>query len=367
MNIAFVNSSFSWGGGEVWLEQIANGLSSRGHSVLVVCRPDSAIAQRGTTFRAEVLPMKFSWDFNPATVLSLYRLLTSRHIDLVCTNWEKELRLCGLAGQLAGIPVVPSREVDRPIKSTLLNRWVYGRLADAILLNSHATHATLLASAPWLAGKTCKIVWKGVDPDVYEKAAPSGIRKELGVGREETVVGFVGRLDEQKGVPVLLESMRMVCAETTGIRFVLAGDGPLRARAAAFVGENKLSQRVQLLGFRQDVPSLLKSIDLLVMPSLWEGFGYAALEAMAAGKPVIASNTSSLPEIVEDQSTGLLVPPNSARDLASAIMSLAINRPLQQAFGKAGRERACRMFSLTRMVEETEGFFADVAEGNAKP
>ncbi len=365
MTIAFVNSSFGWGGGEVWLEQITSGLTSRGHAVLIVCRPDGAIARQARRFNAELIGLKFSWDFNPATIVRLHRILTSRHVDLICTNWEKELRLCGVAGWLANIPVVPSREVDRPIKSSLMNRLVYGRLARAIMLNSEATRATLLASAPWLAGKTSRVVLKGVTPELYEQAAPSGVRKELGIDHGEIVVGFVGRLDEQKGLPVLLEAMRMVCADESEIRFVLAGDGPLRARAAEYVRVHNLSGKVYLLGFREDVPSLMKTFDILIVPSQWEGFGYAALEAMAAGKPVIASDTSSLPEIVQDNVTGLLVPPNSALEFASAVTSLAFDRARQKAFGAAGRERACRMFPLGRMVEETEAFFADIVEGKA--
>ncbi len=364
LTIAFVNSSRGWGGGEVWLRQIVNGLASRGHSVLVICRPDSALAGRAVSIHAEMLPVNFNWDFNPATVRMLYRLLIENHVDVVCTNWEKELRLCGLAGRLANIPVVPSREVDRPIKSTLVNRWVYGSLAQAIMVNSFATRATLFASAPWLAAKPCRIVWKGIDPEIYKKAAPAPLRSELGIGNNSVLVGFVGRLDEQKGIPDLLEAMRLAASASPEISFVLAGDGPLRPRVATYVERYGLSETVHLLGFREDIPSLLKAFDFLVMPSLWEGFGYAALEAMAAGKAVIATNTSSLPELVEDGVTGLLVPPHSPEELSVAIGSLAADRNRQSEFGAAGHERAVRMFTLARMVDETEEFLADVVEGN---
>jgi glycosyltransferase involved in cell wall biosynthesis len=122
-----------------------------------------------------------------------------------------------------------------------------------------------------------------------------------------------------------------------------------------------LDRHAYLAGFRENIPEFLRGIDFLVMPSNWEGFGYAAVEAMAAGKAVIASNVSSLPEIIEDRTTGLLVPPRSPERLADAMVTLVANPRLRNSMGRAGARKVENVFSLPTMVEKVESLLAEAA------
>jgi glycosyltransferase involved in cell wall biosynthesis len=272
---------------------------------------------------------------------------------------EKEFRIGGMAARLAGIPIVMSREVDRPIKDTLVNRYFYGRVGAGIMVNSRATRETLIASAPWLAARRIEVVWKGIDTEASAHARAAAIREQFHLRTDDIVAGFAGRLDEQKGIATLLEAMKIAASKNSRLKLVMAGDGNQYDAIVEFVKANGLSERIFLAGFRDDVPAFMKAIDFLVMPSLWEGFGYSAVEAMAASKAVIATNVSSLPEIVRDGETGILVPPGSPDPLANAMLVLASRPDLAAAYGVAGAIRAQTLFNLPTMVERTEKFFLE--------
>ena len=362
MNILFIDSSRTWGGGGVWLLQICEGLIALGHQITVICRPDSALTDRIRPTKVTLHTLPMTGDFHPLSIYSIHRIIKSRRMDIVCANMEKELRLAGLAARWAGVPIVVSREVDRPLKDTWINRYFYNRVASGVMVNSFATYNTLLASAPWLGEQRCEIVWKGVDVGRYRGVLPSDVRREFGLQPNDCIAGFVGRLDEQKGIPTLLEAMKIAVPRSPRLRLILAGEGNLRPKIEAFRRSNRLEDRIFLAGFRDDVPAFLRAIDFLVMPSYWEGFGYGAAEAMAAGKPVIGSWASSLPEIVDHRRTGILVAPRSPEDLARAMVELGADPGARQEMGNAGSLRVERMFPLSRMVSKTESFFFRVVE-----
>src|SRR5207248_6608376 len=168
-------------------------------------------------------------------------------------------------------------------------------------------------------------------------------------------VGVASRLVPGKGHDVLLDAVELICDRAPNLRVIVAGEGDLRAaleaRAAALP-----DGMVTFLGFVQDVPAFMSACDIVVFPTspeFGEGFGLVALEAMATGGPVIATNFGPIPEVVEDGVTGILVDPDSAKSLAGALLSLA-GRPEQRSLmGAAGRARAESEFTIERMVQRT--------------
>jgi glycosyltransferase involved in cell wall biosynthesis len=361
MNVLFLNSCRTWGGGEVSLTQIVDSLRGRGHDVTVACRRDSALHHRMQDSTVSLVPVRFGGDFDPFTILGLARLIVERNIDVVCVHTEKELRVGGIASVLAAVPVIVSREVDLPLKNTFLNRLFYGKVASVVIANSYATKNTLLISAPWLNAEKIHVVWKGVDARRFRLPASASLREEFHVGEEDSLIGFVGRLDEQKGLLTLLEAMALLVERHRNAKLVLAGDGNLRASVQEFLKSRNLDRHAYLAGFRENIPEFLRGIDFLVMPSNWEGFGYAAVEAMAAGKAVVASHVSSLPEIIDDRRTGLLVPPRSPDKLADAMVTLVDNPQLRNSMGQAGARKVENVFSLSTMVTNIESLLLEAA------
>jgi glycosyltransferase involved in cell wall biosynthesis len=166
------------------------------------------------------------------------------------------------------------------------------------------------------------------------------------------------RLDAQKGLPHLLEA----AAGLPAARFVVAGDGPERAALEAHARRLGLDGRLRFLGYRSDIPALLAACELVVLPSLFEGHPLALLEAMAAGRPVVATAVGGVPEIVDHGVTGLLVPPADSAALGAAIGALLADPARARAMGAAGRAKAEREFSARVMVERLTRVYDEVLD-----
>lgn len=187
------------------------------------------------------------------------------------------------------------------------------------------------------------------------------LRAELGLAPEDRALLFAGRLNRQKDPLTLLAAMPAILARAPAAALLVAGDGPLRARAERLAARLGLGARARFLGWRPDVPALLAISELLVMPSAWEGFGLAAAEALAAGVPVVAGDVDSLPEVVGG--CGALVPPGDAAALALAVAGLLAAPERLRELGRAGRERARAEFARERMVAEVAALYERLAGG----
>jgi glycosyltransferase involved in cell wall biosynthesis len=201
--------------------------------------------------------------------------------------------------------------------------------------------------------------WK---PDDTRRAEA---RRRLGLGDGDVALGVASRLVADKGHAFLIDAFRAASHEVPDLRLLIAGAGPLRPeleRQARGLPEGS----VRFLGFLEDVRPFLDACDIFAFPTLpgfGEGFGLAALEAMAAGLPIIATRTGPLPELVADGVNGLLVSPGAVDELATAITSLAGDRSLRERLGAGGGERARTNFSLSRMVDQTMQVYDEVHPG----
>jgi len=140
----------------------------------------------------------------------------------------------------------------------------------------------------------------------------------------------------------------------------IAGGGDLEEFLRDLALELRVSEHVHVLGPRQDVPALMQALDVFAMPSIWEGFGLVLLEAMAAARPVVASHVATIPEVVVDGETGLLVPAGDEVALAEALAQLADDPQLAQRLGQAGQDRLRRRFSIDKMVGDTELLYREL-------
>jgi glycosyltransferase involved in cell wall biosynthesis len=166
------------------------------------------------------------------------------------------------------------------------------------------------------------------------------------------VFGSVCRLVEQKGLIYALRGFAQVAQEYDA-HYAIVGDGPLRQTLVDTCTTLGIATRVHFLGWRTDAQTLYPAFDAFLMPSLWEGFGLVALEAMAAGLPILASRISALPEIVVDGETGYLATPTSVDALAARMRDLLQYPERAAAMGKAGKQRLVTTFSVQKMVEST--------------
>ena len=347
-SLCFVNSIKVLAGAEIWMLDAAAGLRDRGIETRFVAAPGSplAAAAREAGFRTSEIPIRF--DTAPWTLLKILRALRADPPGALICNQLKDLKAAGVAGRLAGIPrIYLTRESDFPLRRRIHYRFYLQRIATGILVNSRATLETTRLSAPWLDPGRLHLVYKGIDTERY--APRPGPPPAAG----PAVVGFAGQLIPRKGLRTLMTAWNLVEEAGNGPahRLRLAGDGPMRPDLAVWRATLRRPENVEILGQLDDMPSFYHDLQMLVLPSEQEGFGLVAAEASACGLPVVASRISSLPELVEDRSTGRLTPPGDARALADAILDLAGDPDRAATMGRAGRALVRRRFSKSDMLD----------------
>ncbi len=351
--ITFVNSIRAWGGAEVWVLETAAALHKRGIGADIVAQPDSELFRRAKEARIPVAPLAVRFDAAPWTLAKLVRHFRRTGTTAIWANLTKDLKAASVAGRLAGVPIIlASRESDFPLKKKFYYKWYFNGLATGLLVNSEATASTVKASAPWLHPERVHLLYKGIDTDRFQPPVAPAVGP---------VVGFVGQLIRRKGLRDLMKAWRAIDATDRVDKPVLrlAGEGPLRDEILTWRDTLKQPNRVELAGFVEEVEKFFQGMTLLVMPSLAEGFGLAAAEASACGLPVVATDTSSLPEIVQHRVTGLLVRPGDPVTLAQAMTSILDDQDFGRRLGRAGRDRIITHFSrdrtLRRLLELTGG------------
>jgi glycosyltransferase involved in cell wall biosynthesis len=355
LRLVVSNASRAWGGAEAMAETLARGLQARGHEVVVFCRRDGSPLQERLRGDVPCEPVLGGFDLHPVTLGRCARALRRHRAQVVITNAVKDPRWTGVAARLLGIPVVFRQETDQPYKDVLRHRLFYGWVPDCHVVNSEATRRTLLGSVDWVAPERVVVIPNGLDVTPFVEAAPA----DLGLPEGGVAIGFVGRMEARKGIWELAAAWPEVASAVPDAHLLIGGWGPEEAEFRASLGG---APRVHWLGFRDDVPRLMKAFDVLAVPSHYEGFGLVVVEAMAAGTPVVSTRASSIPEIMTDGVEGRLVPPRDAAALAGALIELATDSGLRASLGRAGRTRALTSFSVPEMLDRHEALLHELVE-----
>jgi glycosyltransferase involved in cell wall biosynthesis len=337
------------------------GLALNGHQVTLVCQPNSRLHQRATAQGIVPLTLRLRGDFDPHIIAALHRVIRRRHIQLVCGNMDKEIRQAGIAAKLAGVPLVRRRGTDRPFPNTLRHRLVNEHLVTRVIVNARAIEKTLLDGNAWLPPEKIKLIYNGFSPPSDElPAAREHILRELGLAESYPLLVHVGLLKARKGHDILLRAVQDLANQFPRFSLLVVGEGEFRADLEALARRLQIGTAVRFLGYRTDVSRFIGAADILILPTRNEGFPWVLAEAMSLAKPVVASRVGGIPELVEDGRTGFLVPPDDPAALKTAIIDLAQNPDVARRFGLAGQNRIRECFSLERMIDELEEFFAEV-------
>jgi glycosyltransferase involved in cell wall biosynthesis len=352
MKIVLSSGSRTWGGLEQMAEVLARGLQERGHELVLFCRTGSPLHQH-LHRQMPCEPILHGSAFHPATIGHAVRALRRHRPDVAMGNTMKDPSWTGVAARFVGVPYVYRHEFDVPYPGKWGDRLAFGRVPARHVLLSGSARANVLGGAPWLPPERVRVIHNGVDVRVFDQAQPADLRLPEGA----VVFGFVGRWDEQKGVRELADAWPWVVSAVPNAHLVIAGFGPLEREFRWWLDD---VPNVHWLGFRRDVPSLMKAFDVLVLPSHREGFPLVPVEAMSAGAAVIATRIGGLAEIVTDGETGRLVPPQDSATLAEAMTELALDPALRRRLADAGRDRAHREFPVERMLNAHEALLREV-------
>lgn len=305
-----------------------------------------------------------------AATVRLARALTD--VDLLHTHSSKAGIVGRAAARAAGVRCVVHtvhgwsfNEFQSPLRRRAfieLER-ASARLTDRIVCVSEADRERGLGAGIGVPTQY-RVVRSGIDPTLYlaRTGARERVRSALGFAPADVVVGSVANFKPQKAPLDFVEAARLARAGDPRLKFFLAGDGEMRAQVIAAIDAAGLRDHVRLLGWRQDVPDLLAAMDVFLLTSLFEGLPRAVLQAMAAGVPVVVTDTGGTSEVVSDGETGFLIPTGDAAAAAAAVLRLATDESRRRQLGVAGRLRLGAEFDIRRMVLDLEDLYGELLD-----
>ncbi|HVL18655.1 MAG TPA: glycosyltransferase [Gemmatimonadales bacterium] len=363
--------SDQFGGTERALLQVLAGLDRSRWRPVLLHRPESGLAPllqeaRHLGVELRTVPQLRGvqgWARLPALVQQIRRERAAVfHAHL---TWPLACRMGLLGAALARVPAVVATAqlfVDLPPSGwTTMQHRVVSACVDRYLAVSRQVAAQLRERFGVRADKITQVP-NAVALDRFPRAVSPAPARPADPAAPQTVL-TVARLDPQKGLHHLVAAAALV----PEARVMVVGEGPERPALETEIARLGLGDRVHLLGFRSDVPDLLAASDLFVLPSLFEGLPLSILEAMAAGKPVVATAIGGNDEAVVDGATGLLVPPGDPQALADAIRALLRDPERRRRLGEAGRRRAEAEFSATAMVRRVAAVYDELLAASDRP
>ena len=353
--IAHVLSSFGVGGQERVALDLARGQRERGHRVLAVSLappPDGPLAAEFMAAGVETVTVPKRDGFDALLPRRLAALFRRENVRIVHTHNPQPLVYGAPAARLARARAIHTKHGSNPDRGRRLwLRRAAGWLCDAVVAVSDTT-AEIARENHEAPTKRLHVVPNGIDlsrffPDAEARAA---VRAELGIPSGAWVTGTVARLSPEKDQALLVRAAAPLLGENAWL--LLAGDGPEAAALRELVSQLPNGKFVRLLGARSDVPRVLASLDVFALSSRTEGLPLVIPEAMAVGLPVVSTAVGGIPAVVEEGTTGLLVPAGDEQALRDRLARLAGDHVLAQNLGHQGRERAVSQFSAQRMVSD---------------
>jgi glycosyltransferase involved in cell wall biosynthesis len=355
--VLHVDTAHSWRGGQNQVLLTSLGMAERGHEVILACRSGGELLARADAAGVRTRPARFQGDLGPFGILGLMRALTETRPDVMQLHDPHAVSAGLVARRLSRSKarVIATRRVDFPLRS-LPSRVKY-RACHGVIAVSRAIADLLRADG--LPDSRIRLVYEGV-PDRAPVPGGAEALAAMGVPMGSLVVGNVAALTGHKDHATLIEAVALLRERLPRVVLVIAGEGELRAPLEAQARELGLSGSVVFTGFRTDLDRLMPAFTVFCLSSHMEGLGTSLLDAMAFGRPVVATAAGGIPEAVEDGKTGLLVPPRDPRALADALHALLTDEARARAMGAAGRQRFLARFSAAHMVEETLQTYQEV-------
>ena len=367
INLLHIVNGFAIGGGELkLLELVKNLVEKRADKYTVtVC----SVGQGGTLqpeferLGIKVFVIEKKHKFDISQVFKVCRIIKQEQIDLVQTTLFYADVIGALAAKLTGVDAVISwATVSHPPDShetRLRHKLSYQlcmRFVKRIVAVSEGVKKYLIEDRK-IASKKIVIIHYGIDLSLFKSRngfLDKRKRSELGLPDHKIVIGTVARLEIQKGHRYLIAAAPESINKFSNVVFVFAGDGTLRQELETQVNALGLQENFRFLGFRKDVKELLFAFDVFVLPSLFEGLPNVILEAMASGRPIVATAVDGTPELIEHNETGLLVPPKSPHALQEQILKLLENEEKGSKLGRQAKEMAKQKFSFDQQFRKFE-------------
>jgi glycosyltransferase involved in cell wall biosynthesis len=361
MKILHVSTPMSWRGGEQQAAFLMMALKSAGIEVAVVCPAGSVLAGKMENARIPVFTYSKRGLLDLLLAKKIASMCSENNFDIIHTHDSHAHSAAVLSATIFGNakPIVVSRRVDFPVSNHLFSSWKYNHASVKKIISVSEMIQKITAPAIKDKSKLC-VIHSGIAVNAYDFIPEENLlRKELSIKPEEKIIGNFSALADHKDYPTFLEVARLLLEAGHPFHFVIAGDGAEEHRIKSFISKHQLQSRIHLLGFRKDIPALMKSLDLFLITSRTEGLGTIVLEAFAAGVPVVATAAGGIPELVEDQKTGLLAGIGHLDALKNAVLRIFADPEQRNTLVNNARQKV-NTFSFQATAEKTRKVYEEV-------
>ncbi len=365
ISVLHFTNSLARGGAEEHILTLLRGLDRKHFRLHLACPPRLANLLRADIPQdVELIPLEWRRPSQLGAAIRLWRALRERRVKILHSHLFYSSLFASPVGWLARVPVIVETQHLREswrrgwLKSRFIIDRLAGRFVDFYIAVSEA-NARYLAGDKGLPARKITVIRNGCELRRFDPAAdpPLPLKRELGFADDDPVVLVIGRLEPQKGHGVLIDAYPAVRREFPAARLVCLGEGSLRASLEEEVRAKGLEDAVRFVGFRANVPEWLAMADITVLPSFYEGLPIAAIESLAAGRPMVASAVDGTPEVVVNGRTGLTVPPGDAPALAKALCQMLRDPAARKAMGTEGRRWAMENFSQEQQLRRTQELY----------
>ncbi|HBB44192.1 MAG: putative membrane protein [Parcubacteria group bacterium GW2011_GWA1_44_13] len=369
IKVLFVITKSNFGGAQKYVFDLATGLPKDRFDVAVALGGSGILIQKLHSENIRVIPIfSLARDVNPWSDISaffeLWRMFREEKPEVVHLNSAKAGGVGALAARLAGVPKIVftahgwAFNEERPVWQRLIIKffsWITVMLSHNTIAVSDAVKNNT-KNWPLIAGKI-SVIKNGIkEPNFLSRETARQrifAKANIHIPEKAFVVGTIAELHKSKGLTYAIEAFAKLVPENPNLYYFILGGGEEKERLEALVGLHNLQGRVFLLGFVDDASRYLRAFDLFLLPSLTEALGLVLLEAGLAGLPVVASQAGGIPEVIENEKTGLLVTARDSSGIAQAIQKLVAGHSLAKRFAETLRERVLAEFSLSRVLKDT--------------
>ena len=347
--ILHLDSEKSWRGGEQQLIYLLNGLRQNNIITFLACPPSSALFTAAREEGITVFPVPFRGEWDLGSVIELRSLIRNLKATIVHCHSSHSHAIAWFATRgMKDCKLIVTRRVDFPVAKNFLSSWKYKKGIARIIAVSEGVKKVLVDSG--LDPRKISVVHDGTETSHYAcRDKATYLYKELGLTPGKPVIGNIAALAPHKHQANLLEAAKIVIDQFPDAQFLIVGEGELEPALKRLADNLNIKKNIIFTGFRKDVPQILTILDIFAVSSYLEGLGSSTLEAMAAGLPIVATNTGGIPEVVDNGVNGLLVPTRNAPALAKAITGLLEKPELRKKMGLMSLKKV-QDFSVEKMV-----------------
>ncbi|MCG2711506.1 MAG: glycosyltransferase family 4 protein [Candidatus Omnitrophica bacterium] len=359
-------------GAEKNLFETVSMLDHEKFNVIVVCLKRADLAGLLREQGIEVIDLNLERIYSPYALikaLDLIEIIKKNKVKIVVTCHEGSDFYGSIIAKIAKVPAIISNRRDMGYKLKKRHIYIYrivNKLFTRIIVVSQAVKNIICAREGVKEGKIA-VIYNGVDINAFNESFNlEAIKQSFNIGGQEKIIGMIAGVRPIKGYEYFIEAANLILKRTNKAKFLIVGwydkQDEYYKKLKKLIGEYGIEDKIIFTGGRSDIPEMLALIDIFVLSSINEGFPNAVIEAMAAGKPVVATNSGGTSEAIVDGEMGILVEPRNPNLLAEAVLTLLGDKGMRDDMGRAGKQRAMQLFNKDAMIKNIENLFEELLD-----